>query len=293
MIFVFISMMFFFIQNASNKELGARYQTDTAALARFQLIAHAMMAVVLTVMEIPTWKQDAAGFSLGMGLMALLYGILFLATVILVTKALSCGPVGTTTLVVNLSLVLSVTCGVLFFGDKITLTRILGIPCVLVTLVLSAVGGKSGQKGSTQWVILMLTAFLGDGLLAITQKTFVYLYPEGAIYFFLMISVFCGLIADGIICFANKGKPSEPLQGNKLTVFVLLAMVVGVSTVFGTSYTMKALTELDSVVVFPIRQGGLILIMTLYGIIRFKDKFDWKTAVMLITGIGGIVLLNL
>lgn len=68
---------------------------------------------------------------------------------------------------------------------------------------------------------------------------------------------------------------------------------MGAGTVFGTLYSMKALTVLDGVVVFPVRQGGLIVLITIYGILRYKDKFDLRIGAMLASGLLGIVLLNL
>jgi len=70
--------------------------------------------------------------------------------------------------------------------------------------------------------------------------------------------------------------------------------VVGASTAFATVYNMRALAELkEGVKVFPVRQGGLILMITVYGIFRYKEKFDLKTLFMLISGIAGIILLNM
>ena len=290
MVFVFVSMLFFFVQNASNKELGARFKTDTPLLMRFQWVVHAAMLLTLAIMEIPKWSAESAAFNAEAAILAVIYGLAFLATATVLTKALSVGPIGATTLVVNLSLVLSVAASTVFFEESITLTRALGIPCVLVTLVLSAMGGAGGRKGNAVWVVLTLFAFIGDGALSIIQKTFLTLCPGVSSNFFLLVSAVCGWIACTAGCAFTK---TDAVKAGNAKLFVALGLVVGVSTVFGTAFTLKALSLLDGVIVFPVRQGSLILAMTLYGILRYRDRFDLKTAAMLLSGIAGIILLNI
>ena len=133
---------------------------------------------------------------------------------------------------------------------------------------------------------------LGDGSLSLVQKTFVTLYPEAEVSAFILASVLAGTAISGAIvlqsaCVGKLALPQEKLR------FFLYAVLVGAGTVFGTLYSMKALTVLDGVVVFPVRQGGLIVLITIYGILRYKDKFDLRIGAMLASGLLGIVLLNL
>lgn len=286
MLYVIVSMLFFFLQNAVNKAFGNHYRADTRLLMLYQLPVHLTMLACLLLM--------GARLNLPVGgwLLAIGYGMIFLSTITLMTKSLSVGPIGQTTLIVNLSLLLSLIAGVAFFGERMTVCRWLGIPCILLTLILSALGRGDDKKKSGRWLALVLVTMLGDGSLSLVQKTFVTLYPEAEVSSFILASVLAGTAISGAIvlqsaCAGKLALPQEKLR------FFLYAVLVGAGTVFGTLYSMKALTVLDGVVVFPVRQGGLIVLITIYGVLRYKDKFDLRIATMLASGLLGIVLLNL
>ena len=73
-------------------------------------------------------------------------------------------------------------------------------------------------------------------------------------------------------------------------VLLLFTFSIRLCTVDGDSMfdTLK-----NGLIVFPVRQGGLILMITVFGIFRYKEQFNLKTVFMLISGIAGIVLLNM
>ena len=166
MLYVIVSMLFFFLQNAVNKAFGNHYRADTRLLMLYQLPVHLTMLACLLLM--------GARLNLPVGgwLLAIGYGMIFLSTITLMTKSLSVGPIGQTTLIVNLSLLLSLIAGVAFFGERMTVCRWLGIPCILLTLILSALGGGDDKKKSGRWLALVLVTMLGDGSLSLVQKTF-------------------------------------------------------------------------------------------------------------------------
>lgn len=186
MLYVIVSMLFFFLQNAVNKAFGNHYRADTRLLMLYQLPVHLTMLACLLLM--------GARLNLPVGgwLLAIGYGMIFLSTITLMTKSLSVGPIGQTTLIVNLSLLLSLIAGVAFFGERMTVCRWLGIPCILLTLILSALGGGDDKKKSGRWLALVLVTMLGDGSLSLVQKTFVTLYPEAEVSAFILASVLGG-----------------------------------------------------------------------------------------------------
>ena len=185
--------------------------------------------------------------------------------------------------------------GVLFWGETLNTFNLLGIPCVLLTLFLSVPKKAGAQKANAGWTISVLITFFLDGCLSVIQKLFLRAYGDAYSVSFVLVSAFFGL-ALTLLCscvFLIKDHLLSIPKGRSFASFALIALVVGASTGIATMFNMQSLTLLDGVIVFPVRQGGLILMMTLYGVIRYKDKFDLRTAVMLISGLGGILLLNL
>lgn len=287
--FVFLAILFFFFQNIANKEYGARFEPGIRTLMPFHVISHLAMILCLAGLGV------SAKMPIGGLVYAFLYACTFLAAIMMLMKTLTLGAVGKTTLIVNLSMLLPMLLGVLFWEEKLNLFNIFGIPCVLITLFLSAWKKSGSEKTNTRWTICVLVTFLLDGCLSVIQKMFLRAFGNDYSVSFVLVSALFGL---GIAVFVSsvfflKDRRLTVPAGKNFIPFAVIAVVVGASTGLATMFNMQSLTMLNGVIVFPVRQGGLILMMTLYGVIRYKDKFDLRTAVMLLSGLCGIVLLNL
>lgn len=287
--FVFFAILFFFFQNIANKEYGTRFEPGIKTLMPFHVISHFAMIVSLVVLGVSV-KMPAGAF-----VYAFFYACAFLMAIMMLMRTLTLGAVGKTTLIVNLSMLLPMLLGVLFWEEKLNAFNIFGIPCVLLTLFLSVPRKKGPEKTSAKWTVSVLITFLLDGTLSVIQKLFLRAYGNAYSVSFVLVSAVFGLFITLIASsfFLIKDRALSVPKGKGLIPFFVIAIVVGASTGIATMFNMQSLTLLDGVIVFPVRQGGLILMMTLYGVIRYKDKFDLRTAVMLLSGLSGIVLLNL
>ncbi len=287
--FVFLAILFFFFQNIANKEYGARFEPGIKTLMPFHVISHLAMILSLVVLGV------SVQMPLGGLVYAFIYACAFLTAIMMLMKTLTLGAVGKTTLIVNLSMLLPMLLGVLFWEEKLNLYNIFGIPCVLLTLFLSVPKKSGGEKANARWTLCVLITFLLDGCLSVIQKMFLRAYGNDYSVSFVLVSALFGLgiaVFVSSVFFLKDRRLSIPV-GKGLIPLAIIAIVVGASTGLATMFNMQSLTMLDGVIVFPVRQGGLILMMTLYGVIRYKDKFDLRTAVMLLSGLAGIVLLNL
>lgn len=290
MVFVFLSILFFFFQNIANKEYSAFFPSDVKTFAPFHVFSHAAMILSLLFFG-SSMRLPFVGY-----VYAFIYAIAFLCAIIMLMRTLSIGPIGKTTLIVNLSLLIPVLLGVLFWDEKLNTFNLIGIPCVILTLVLSVPSPKTtDQKSSLKWTLSVLITFFLDGLLSVIQQLFLRACSNAYSSAFVLVSAVFGLVICLFACafFYIKDKRICLPRKNKLALFVLIAIIVGASTGIATMFNMDALSLIDGVIVFPVRQGGLILMITLYGIIRYKDKFDLKTGLMLLSGIAGIILMNL
>ena len=287
--YVFLAVLFFFFQNIANKEYGRRFDSGVKTLLPFHVISHIAMILPLLILGISI-KMPPLGL-----VYAFLYACAFLSAIMMLMKTLTLGPIGKTTLIVNLSMLLPMLLGVLFWEEKLNLFNIIGIPCVLLTLFLSVPAKKGGEKASARWTVSVLITFLLDGCLSVIQKMFLRAVGNEYSVSFVLVSAVFGLMIAlvlSLVFYCKDRKLSVP-SGKSLIPFCVIAIVVGASTAIATMFNMMSLTLLSGVIVFPVRQGGLILLITLYGVIRYKDKFDLKTLVMLLSGLLGIVLLNL
>lgn len=287
--FVFLAILFFFFQNIANKEYGARFDSGIKTLFPFHILTHIAMIVSLLLLGV-SFDYPSGGL-----IYAFLYACTFISAIMMLMKTLTLGAIGKTTLIVNLSMLLPMLLGVLFWDESMNLFNIIGIPCVLITLFLSVPLKAGHEKANGKWTVCVLITFLLDGLLSVIQKMFLRACGDEYSVSFVLVSAVFGL---GITClislfFFIKDRSVSLPRKKSLVSFTVLALIVGASTAIATMFNMLSLTLIDGVIVFPVRQGGLILLITLYGILRYKDKFDLKTAAMLLFGLSGIILLNL
>ena len=68
---------------------------------------------------------------------------------------------------------------------------------------------------------------------------------------------------------------------------------VGLGTAGGNALAIVVLEHLPAVVAFPVRQGVLVLMMWAAGRLIYHDKPGKWDALILISGLAGIVLMNL
>lgn len=287
--FVFLAILFFFFQNIANKEYGVRFSSGIKTLFPFHIFSHAAMILALILLGV-SFDFPSEGF-----IYAFLYACTFLSAIMMLMKTLTLGPIGKTTLIVNLSMLLPMLLGVVFWEESMNICNIIGVPCVLLTLFLSVPWKGACEKASGKWTACVLITFFLDGMLSVIQKLFLRACGNEHSVSFVLISAVFGLaiaLAVSLIFFIKDRRFSIPVKKG-LFPFLVLALIVGASTAIATMFNMLSLTVLDGVIVFPVRQGGLILLITLYGVVRYKDKFDLKTLVMLFSGLSGIILLNL
>ena len=287
--FVFLAILFFFFQNIANKEYGSRFEPGIKTLIPFHFISHIAMIISLVALGVSV-QIPREGL-----VYAFLYACTFLMAIMMLMRTLTLGSVGKTTLIVNLSMLLPMILGVLFWNETLNLFNIFGIPCVLLTLFLSVPKKTGTERTSARWTLSVLITFFLDGCLSILQKLFLRACGDTYSVSFVLVSAIFGLLITFVLslAFLIKDHALSIPKKRSLLPFALIAVIVGASTAIATMFNMQSLTLLDGVIVFPVRQGGLILMMTLYGILRYKDPFDLRTGVMLLSGLAGILLLNL
>ena len=236
-------------------------------------------------------------------LITFLFCVFFVLTVASMIPAMSSGPLGLTVLIQNSSLMVPVVVGILFWNEKLTWLKGIGIAFILVLLVLSAFaeqddGEKSGWN-KKRWILFTGLAFIGDSALSILQSMMSRACTDtDSITFTFWTSVFSVLVAGLLTLYCYLRKCNHPLirdeRGkNKLMPLSLCYLGIGVGTAGGNCFTIMALLTMTSLVLFPIRMGGLVLVMWLLGILVYREKVTRTGLLMLIIGLAGIIMLNM
>lgn len=295
MLYAILGILAFALQNTCCKEYGNRYPGTVYAQSAMTVLS---LVVVVAIMAALGGAQalTPAGY-----LIAFAFGVFFVLTLTTMTLAMNSGHMGITLLIQNSSLMVPTIYGMIVWGEKINLFKGLGILFILALLVLSA-GDDTAAAGSMKnwnrkrWLVLTGLAFFGDGVLGILQGMMSRASAEtSSNTFTFWTSIFSIIVAGALyLFFRMRGQGAKLTQDRKdAAVFGGLIAGIGVGTAGGNSFSILALTQLSGLVFFPLRQGGLVLVMWLVGILLYKEKITRRGLIMLATGMLGLILINM
>ena len=297
MIFAIICILSFVIQNLCCKEYGRRMPGSIYSQLVMVAITTAIVTAITALLG-GAQMMPPEGF-----LIAVAFGAFFVLTLSTMTVAMNSGHMGVTLLIQNSSLIVPVIYGLIFWGDKMNVTKGVGIVCIFVMLVLSSgdtaapTEAEKAQWNKKKWLVFTALAFLGDSLLAIFQG---YMgracETTSAVTFTFWTSAFSMVIAvAAVLILRGCGKGERLYSGKKAGLaFGLSCLGIGVGTAGGNVFTIVALDHLkDSVLFFPLRSGSLVLVMWLAGILIYRERVTKRGIAMLLVGIAGLVLLNI
>jgi len=295
MIYAVLGILAFALQNTCCKEYGNRYPGTVYVQSVMTLLS---LVVVVAIMAVLGGVQALTpqGY-----LIAFAFGVFFVLTLTTMTLAMNSGHMGITLLIQNSSLLVPTVYGIAVWGEKLTVFKGLGILFILVLLALSA-GDGSAAAGSREhwnkkkWMLLTGLAFTGDGVLGILQGMMGRASAEtSSVTFTFWTSIFSMIVAGGIILFCRMRGLAAPITRGKKDAGIFAGLIggIGVGTAGGNSFSILALSCLPGVVLFPLRQGGLVLLMWLVGILLYKEKVTRRGLAMLAVGLLGLILINM
>lgn len=295
MLFAILAILSFALQNTCCKEYGNRYPNTVHAQAVMIFVSLSVVAAIMAALG-GAQPLTPRGY-----LLALAFGVAFVVTLASMTIAMNCGHMGITLLIQNSSLLIPTVFGVLVWHEVLTPLKILGIALILALLGLSAgdgeaVAGNVKNWNRKRWLLITMTAFLGDGALSILQGL---MSRECAtissVNFTFWTSVFSvAVCAVLLVYYRMRGQRLPKAVGwREPAIFSGLCAGIGAGTAGGNCFSILAPTQLPGVVFFPLRQGGLVLVMWFVGVLLYREKVNRRGLIMLAVGLLGLVLLNL
>jgi len=222
----------------------------------------------------------AEGFSSALGL-GVLGGVLFLAAFVLMQRNTMKNGVVLSSLYMKLGLLVPMVLSVAAFGEMPAAVQIVGFCLAVGAIVL--MNASKGLRGGLQADLLLLL-LVGGGADAMAK-----LYEEfgpaelNGQYLFYVFAV--ALVLCGALVMVKKEKPGK----NEL----LYGVMIGVPNFFSSRFLLGALGEIPAVVVYPTFCVATILLVTLTGVMVFKEKLKTKQWIALGIILAALVLLNI
>ncbi len=209
-------------------------------------------------------------------------GVLFLGGFVLLQWNVSRNGVALPATFMKLGVLVPTLLSVLLFGEKLTLLRALGVAAAVAAILLMQGGGRREEGGSMAGLVaLLLCGGLADAMSKLYEE---WGAPEVKDYF-LLYTFLTALTLCVLLCYWR----SEKLCWQD-TVF---GLALAVPNYLSTRFLLLALTQLPAVVVYPSFSVGTIVLVTLAGLVLFREKLPARKWIALGVILAALVLLNL
>jgi len=213
--------------------------------------------------------------------------------------ALQIGPMSYTSVIISFSTLISALSGVMFFGESLGWSQVIGIVLMLISFVLAAKSGGEEKKATVKWLSLCLIAFAATGAIGIMQKVHQSSEHKSELNAFLMIAFISSAILCSILAVFLKKRESMSERTErkdtwqKKQFFILLTIMIagGACIAANNKFNLYLSGVMDSAVFFPIVNGGGLVLTALAAVLLFKEKLSNKQWIGVVFGILSVVFL--
>ncbi|MBQ9131529.1 MAG: EamA family transporter [Clostridia bacterium] len=213
----------------------------------------------------------------------------YAAATLCAVLAIKHGSLALTSLFISYSLLIPCFYGILFLQEPVGWTLILGFILLAISLWLTNYQ-KSSQPISVKWLLLVLLAFLGNGMCSTVQKAEQQVFAQSEQNMIMILALgMVALILLGISLFSKERTQWKDCYRAGVPLALLCGLMNG-----GVNALVLYLNQhLPASVMFPvISAGGLILIMP-YSILVCRERFSTRQWIGFAAGVASVVLLNL
>lgn len=287
MIWLILSIAGYCLQNVGNKDFNRRHPAGmggTLVQTAFSLTVTALIAGLAGGA-----RQQAPAL---MGLSAA-FAVTYALTIVLLCAALSAGPVGPTSMLCSMGLLLPILYGVLRHGETLSWADSAGMAAMMLCAWLLSRGRESGKKARLRWMALALGSATSNGFLTLIKKNMSWSYPQADTRVF----VFWGFVMAAAMVWASvgflklRGKDLSPWTDRRT---LLSASCAGTGTAIGTLLQMVSLALLPTVIVYALSLSSVPLVLYLLSVFVYKElRVTPAGLTALLLFLTGAVLFNL
>lgn len=290
-ILIVIATLLFVIQTISLKHIKVSSLRQNLLVNGLLTGIIAIGFAVLTLMTKGTISTTTLYIGLG-------FGITMVATLVVYFSAMRSGPLSYTAFFFSASMLISAIAGIVIWNEPLTWSTVVGILLFLCAFYfISVLGSEEQSKGSKKWLILCFFTWLFNGSLSLFVKSHQTILKGTESTSMMLIGFATASIVALVVYFfmlrSQHGK--EGFKEDMGTVggsrIPLLGAAIGGGG--GNQIVIYLSAETPSSYLFPILQGGIMLLITLYSGIILKEKINRWGRLGILLGLFAIIIINL
>jgi len=246
----------------------------------------------LTVIEEVVSVNEILHFSWSMN--ALFLGLVFIALFNLMAITAQKFGASVASIANKMALIIPVAFAIVHYNDTVTALKIVGIVLALLGVYLSTLKEKvdHGKKLNWKLIIIPLLLFLGSGFIDTFLKFNQEYHLEGKPFeakLFSSLTFFTAGTIGLLVLLLDKSKR----KFNRNTI--VGGLILGVIN-YGSIYFLIQIFDhstLESSVVFPINNMGVVIVTVLSSFLLFKEQFSLLNKIGVLVSLLAIVLISL
>lgn len=203
--------------------------------------------------------------------------------------AMSTGSMSYSVLFTYLGMLIPTLFGVVYYKQPVTNMQIVGLVLMIVTLYFGA-EIKKGEKPNLKWLLFAFGSFLMWGLVGVIQQIHQNSEYAGEMNVFLLWSfIFMTAFFALIYVFMPKEGSNYRIKSKATIPSVISGIIIGAVNLINLYLSGK----LPSIILFPILNGGVIVLSGIAAIALFKEKLSRTRYIGIAIGIIAVCLLGM
>ena len=224
-------------------------------------------------------ENQGIGRTLGLGAVN---GVLYLASFVLFQMNVKRNGVVLASTFMKLGLLVPMVLSVFLFGEIPGVVQIIGFALAIIAILMINLEKDSGGKGfKFGLVLLLLCGGMADAMSKVFEEVGNASHSQQfLLYTFAVAFILC-------ICFMAY-KKQKIGRGE-----IVFGTLIGIPNFFSAKFLLKSLESVDAVIAYPTFSVATILVVTLVGVMAFKEKLGKRQWCALGIILAALVLLNI
>ena len=213
--------------------------------------------------------------TLGLGV---IHGALYLGSFVLLQANVKRNGVVLSATFMKLGLLVPMVVSVLFFGEKPELLQIIGFLMALAAIILINSEKDSAAISSKLGLILLL---IGGGSADVMSKVFEELGEKTLSDQFLFYTFAAALILCIVLMLVKQQRPGG--------AEIFWGLLIGVPNFFSAKFLLRSLEDVAAVIAYPTYSVATMLVITLAGVLFFREKLgkrQWAALGIILVALG-------
>ena len=224
-------------------------------------------------------KTEGIGFTLAAGSFT---GVLYLAGLLLVQLNIQKNGVVLTSIFQKLGLIVQVLISIVFFKEQPEFIQVIGIIiCLAAVIMINFEKGQTAVGFKLGLFLILLSSGFCDVMSKIHEELGNPLLAEHFLFYTFGVAL---ILCVGLI--VVKKETFGWLD-------VVFGILLGVPNYFSAKFLLKALNDIAAVIVFPTFSVATVVVITLTGLLVFKEKLSKKQWIAMAFILAALVLLNI